>query len=134
MNILPRILNRLSALLFRSYACRNLNFAGHGSYVAYNWSLIHPECISIGNNFFANTNLGLQCFPEYRGKTTSDCRTNGENPKLVIGNNVCMSCNCQISCVNMIIIGDNCLFGDSVFITDNFHGSSSSIEDRKSVV
>ena len=34
--------------------------------------------------------------------------------------------NCHISCCNRITIGDGCLFGANVFITDNFHGDNSS--------
>ena len=44
------------------------------------------------------------------------------NPRLIIGDNVSIMDNCQISCINSIIIGNGCLFGDNVFITDNFHG------------
>ena len=81
--------------------------------------IIGGKNICIGNNFSAGKNLQLQTWQTYRGKPT------GFNPSLVIGDNVSIMTNCHISCINKIEIGDGCLFGDNVFITDNFHGDSS---------
>lgn len=36
-----------------------------------------------------------------------------------------MMSNCHISACTGVKIGDGCLLGDNVFITDNFHGNSS---------
>lgn len=79
-----------------------------------------PQNISIGNNFHAGENLRLASWPFYRGKST------GFMPSLIIGDNVSMMSNCQLSCMNEITIGDGCLFGDNVFITDNLHGKGDS--------
>ena len=129
INFIPRLLNKLSSFFFYRYAIRHFKSCGYNVYVGYNWYLAHPENISIGDNFSANINLRLACSPEYRGKSTSYLRTPNTEPELIIGSNVTMISNCQVSCANKIIIGDGCLFGDNVFVTDNFHGSSSSLAE-----
>ena len=85
--------------------------------VGYNFSVISPECISIGKDFYAEENLKLQAWKRYGDQVFS--------PEIVIGNNVSMMDNCHISCCKKIQIGDGCLFGSNVFITDNFHGNGS---------
>lgn len=82
-----------------------------------NYSFISPQFISLGDNFYAEDNLRLQAWTEYKGQTFS--------PEIIIGNHVSMMENCQISCCNKITIGDGVLFGANVFITDNFHGDNS---------
>jgi UDP-3-O-[3-hydroxymyristoyl] glucosamine N-acyltransferase len=119
MNFIPRLLNKLSSIQFKKYMLKYSKKCGKNPYAAYNWSVIHPEYLSIGDNFSAGTNLRLQCWPD-------DTKT--LKPEFVIGNNVSMICNCQISCANKVIIGDGCLFGDNVFVTDNFHGASTVTE------
>lgn len=86
-------------------------------YIGKNYSIIHPEKISLGNNFSAGDNFVLQAWCLYQGQKF--------NPLIEIGKNVSMMENCQISCCNKITIGDGCLFGANVFITDNFHGDNS---------
>lgn len=87
------------------------------SIIGKNYSIISPDRISIGDNFYAEDNLKIQAWTKYQNQTFT--------PSIEIGNNVSMMGNCQISCCNRIIIGDGCLFGDNVFITDNFHGDNS---------
>lgn len=86
-------------------------------FVGYNFSVISPECISIGNGFYAEDNLKLQAWKRYGDQVFS--------PEIIIGNNVSMMDNCHISCCKKIQIGDGCLLGSNVFITDNFHGNGS---------
>ena len=84
------------------------------------FSVINAECISIGDNFYAEDNLKLQAWKEYDGDTFK--------PEILIGNSVSIMENCQISCCSRVSIGDGCLFGANVFITDNFHGNNSADE------
>ena len=92
---------------------------GSSSFAGKGYKLVGRKYISIGNDFHAGKNLKLQAWDKYMGKQT------GLFPQLIIGNSVTMIDNCQISCMNQIIVGDGCLFGDNIFITDNYHGSSS---------
>lgn len=85
--------------------------------VGYNFTVVTPECISIGNDFYAEENLKLQAWKRYGDLVFF--------PEIIIGNNVSMMDNCHISCCKKIQIGDGCLLGSNVFITDNFHGNGS---------
>lgn len=82
-----------------------------------NYSFVSPHCITIGDNFYAEFNLRLQAWEEYKGQSFS--------PEIIIGNHVSMMENCQVSCCSKISIGDGVLFGANVFVTDNFHGDNS---------
>lgn len=93
------------------------NKLGHIKEIGFRFRIIGPECISIGNNFYAENNLKLQAWKKYKDEFFC--------PEIVIGDNVSIMDSCQISCCNRISIGDGCLFGDNVFITDNLHGRTS---------
>jgi acetyltransferase-like isoleucine patch superfamily enzyme len=41
-----------------------------------------------------------------------------------IGNNVVFNTDVHIGCINSITIGDNCLFGSRIYITDHDHGGT----------
>ena len=61
-----------------------------------------------------------------------DCRIdaiNDEKKTLLIGNNCDFGNFCHISAVNNVIIGDNFLCGDFVFIGDSCHGLYSFVHD-----
>lgn len=122
-DILLRLLNRIAAAGFRKMAARRCRSCGSSPRVAFGWSVVHPECVSIGDGFSASANLRLQAWPEYRGRPT------GFAPELTVGSNVTMISGCHVSCMNRVTIGDGCLFGDNVFVTDNFHGQAASAAD-----
>lgn len=103
---------------------KELKHVGKDSYVGRNFSIHGPEFIDIGDKFRAGRNLKLQAWEFYHGKKT------GTNPALSIGDNVTFMENVQISCLNSIVIGSGTLLGDNVFISDNSHGDSKSLEDR----
>lgn len=83
------------------------------------YSFKGEKFISIGDNFSAGECIMLQAWEEYRGEKT------GYIPALVINSNVSFMGHCHVSCANRIEIGDGVLFGDNVFVTDNFHGDNS---------
>lgn len=87
------------------------------SYIGKNYSVISPDKISIGDDFYAEDNLKIQAWTIYQNQTF--------DPVIDIGGNVSMMENCHISCCNKISIGDGCLLGSNVFVTDNFHGDNS---------
>jgi acetyltransferase-like isoleucine patch superfamily enzyme len=92
---------------------------GSNTCMSVNSEIIGENNISIGDNFSAGKNLKLQVWSQYNGQKLKN------KPLMVIGNNVSLMSNCQISCANEIIVNDGVLMGDNVFITDNFHGSNS---------
>ena len=84
-----------------------------------NFPNIHGyEFIEIGDNFSGGSNLCLECWDSYRNSGKE------YKPELIIGDNVTFTSDTQISCLDKIIIGDGCLFGRHVYVSDNTHGKS----------
>ncbi len=110
---------------FEFYANRKFQYCGKKVRAEDGWNIIGSDYISVGNNFSASRNLRLQVWEKYHDSSTDNCRKKGVLPELKIGCNVSFISNCQVSCVNKVIIGDGCLFGDNVFVTDNYHGCNS---------
>lgn len=98
---------------------KNFKSVGNNLCISVNSEIVGEKNISIGDNFSAGKNLKLQTWNQY-----NDQKLNNK-PSIIIGNNVSLMSNCQISCANEIIVNDGVLMGDNVFITDNFHGSNS---------
>lgn len=111
--MLDRITNQVNRIRWKKLKWNKIG----KSQIGKNFSIISPDRISIGDNFYAEDNLKIQAWTTYQKQTF--------NPFIDIGDNVSMMENCHISCCNRIIIGDGCLFGANVFITDNFHGDNS---------
>lgn len=81
--------------------------------------------ISIGKNFRAGPGLWLEAVTIYREQNFS--------PRIVIGDRVCASHHVHIAAANYVEIGDNCLFGSRVLITDHSHGRYSILHDSPEV-
>lgn len=101
---------------------KKMMHCGKGFAVGIGYNICGERYMHIGDNFTAGKNMILTVYDAYQGHST------GFAPELTIGNNVSFMDNCAISCINMIEIGDGCLFGGNVFITDNFHGNSTKAE------
>ncbi|RLZ12699.1 acyltransferase [Faecalibacter macacae] len=76
------------------------------------------ENVSIGNNFFAYGYLRIETFSEYLDDKFS--------PELIIGDNVNIEQYCHIGCINKVIIEDGVLIASRVYISDHYHGDTSS--------
>ena len=84
-------------------------------YIGKGFIFRRPECIHIENRFYAEDNLRLQVWTE----------SIANDYQIIIGSDVSMMENCQISCCEKVVIGSGTLFGANVFVTDNFHGDCS---------
>jgi len=112
-------ISRLYHKIKWSFATKKLNHVGTKTNAQSGFSVIGHQYIDLGNNFSAGKNFYIQAWKYYNGqelKTT---------PQIKIGDNVSFMDNCHISCVDKVMIGNGVLFGDNVFVTDNFHGDSS---------
>lgn len=98
---------------------KKLKKIGKNVHIGKNYVLLNPTNIEIGENFSASDNFRIRTWEKYNNKDT------GFKPLVKIGDNVTFNDNCFISCLNEINIGNGCLFGDNVFITDNYHGDTS---------
>ncbi len=56
----------------------------------------------------------IEMITEYNGKKTG--------PLLKVGNNVSFNDKVHIGCAKYIEIGDDCLFGSNIYVTDHYHG------------
>jgi acetyltransferase-like isoleucine patch superfamily enzyme len=74
----------------------------------------NPHYISIGRNFSSLNNLRLEAIDDYAGVKFT--------PELVIGNDVSITADCHMGCINKIVIGNNVLIASKVFISDHSHG------------
>jgi len=108
-------MNIINKIIFKRHKFSSL---GKMKYVGKRIKVLAPQYIKIGKNFTIGDNCYLQTWPEYLGKK------NNYIPELTIGDNVSMMSNCHISCMNKVMIGNGCLLGDNVYITDNFHGNN----------
>ena len=114
INFLVKVINRISSNSVKRKIC----IVGDRSFFWRSTSVVGGEFIHIGNDFHGGKNLKLQTW-----KTNGIGIQNTTSPQLIIGNECSVQDNCQISCSNRIRIGDGCLLGDNVMITDNSHGS-----------
>lgn len=117
--VFPKIVGLHSRMTFLMYASK-LKKLGKNASCGTGLIIKGPEYISIGDNFSAGRNLLLQAWDNYEGEVFT--------PDLQIGNQVVLTDYIQISCCKKVKIGDNCLVGGNVYISDNTHGTSSSLD------
>lgn len=95
-------------------------YCGENVYVGKIGTIAGSQYISIADN----TRLG-----DYIYITAWDCVNNVHySPSIAIGKNCCFGAFNHITCINQIYIGDACLTGKWVTITDNNHGDMISSE------
>jgi acetyltransferase-like isoleucine patch superfamily enzyme len=117
----PKIANGIPSIFTIMYSGRvRKSFArcGDNNYISCPIYLIGDKNISIGEHFVAFARLRIEAHVRYKGQNFS--------PKIVIGNNVSVNYDCHIGCIEKIIIGNNVLIASRVFITDHFHGDTTS--------
>lgn len=76
-----------------------------------------PPQLVIGSNFFSSGPVWLEAVAEYEGYQF--------DPRIVIGDGVRTSPRLHVSSILRIRIGNDCLFGENVFIADHQHGATS---------
>lgn len=89
-------------------------FIGNNISIPSPYMIKNPQYISIGDNFFALSNLRIEAWDEYEGRRFY--------PEIFIGNNVIMNTDIHIGCINKVDIGDNVMFASRIYISDHSHG------------
>lgn len=117
MKILKKIINAFNRLSW-IIQIKKMKCVGKNCKCQKGFSIIGEQFISIGDEFKGGENVSIHAWDKYNNKT------NPNKPKIIIGNNVSMTKNCYISCVDKIVIGDGVLMGVNSFITDNLHGNN----------
>lgn len=104
----------IGRLLLRSalYSC------GAGFRPGRRIDVMNPGRISIGDNFSTASSVRLHAWESYQGVPIP------EQPVVLlkIGSGVFINERSYITCAFGVTIGDNCLFGSNVLVTDNSHG------------
>lgn len=85
-------------------------------------SLIGPQCMKIGRSTAFGDCLYLTAWTSFLDQKFT--------PEIIIGNDCCFGAYNHITAINKIVIGDGCLTGKWVTISDNNHGTTS-LEDLK---
>lgn len=76
---------------------------------------IGTRAISIGPYSAIKRHAWLEAIFQYNGQVF--------NPRIVVGSHFLASERLHVSCVERVEIGDNCLFGSGVYISDHNHGA-----------
>ena len=112
MELYFRIKNKIYSTLFRSIFSSKFKSFGKKSNIYYPLSLSGMKNIQIGNNVNILNKVWLAAVP-HTGETICEIK---------IGNGSCLGHFNHIYATNSIIIGENVLTADKVYITDNLHG------------
>lgn len=88
-----------------------------GSYIGYGARIIGSRAISVRGHAYINRDCWIEAVHRFRGQKFS--------PRISIGRGLSVSDRLHLSCVGRIEVGDDCLFGSGVYISDHNHGSYS---------
>lgn len=83
-----------------------------------------PQCISIGDGTSFGDWIYLTAWNSYNCIIDGVEQKQSLRPELTIGEKCCFGAFNHITCTNKITIGDGCLTGKWVTITDNSHGDT----------
>lgn len=108
--------NNVKASIFWRSTSKNLAYVGKHCYVDKGLQLRGAKYINIGDRFCAGKGITLQAWDSYESQKFS--------PQIIIGNDVMLTDYVQISCIDKVVLGDNLLVGQDVYISDNSHGST----------
>lgn len=90
---------------------------GVGFGLGKDYSILNPQFMQFGNNFWASHRLRIEAIEEYEKQKYS--------PSIRIGDNVSFGTDVHIGCIDKVEIGNNCLLASRIYITDHDHGDTS---------
>ena len=106
----------LNSYFYSGWISRTFNIANSGLFVQGDINIEGGQYISVGKNFQVLKRLRIAAI-DFHNRTKYQ-------PEIIIGNNVIMNNDCNIACINKIVIGNNVLIASRVLITDHYHGNS----------
>ncbi len=92
-----------ASLGYRVAACKRLAVMG-------------SEYMKVGDYCYFGPDCRIEAWAQYLGQTFS--------PLIELGKDVRINSTCHIGAINRITIGEQCLLGSNVFITDHAHGKN----------
>jgi len=115
INTLVTLIRRIARFSETQYIRAVLKSCGRNFRLESGARVLHPEFISISDDVTINSYIWFSVVP----------LTGGENaPSLEIGKGAYIGRFVTIACTNRIVIGQDVMISDRVFITDTFHGFS----------
>lgn len=99
---------------------KRLKRVGGNFFLGKDYTVVNPQCISIGDGFGAKERFRIEAICRYEGDEFT--------PEIIIGNDVIFNTDIHIGCIDRIEIGDNCLFASRIYISDHDHGKTNFTE------
>lgn len=90
------------------------SFGAAGLYLGPACRVLGGRHVSFGKGVYAERNLWLEAVASYRSQRFS--------PRVTIGDYVCFSDGVHISSIQSVSIGNHCLFGSHIYVSDHNHG------------
>lgn len=112
------LINKKYFFLYSQFLSKRFRFCGASVHFEKIYLLVGGKYISIGKNSSIQRGCYLTAWDQYKDQRFL--------PEIVIGNNVNIGAFNHITAINKIVIGDGCLTGKWVTITDNSHGDAHS--------
>lgn len=109
---LVRLVNTVLSRTFARLNGRLLRWSE--SSVPWGSKIVGTRFIHVESGFFASGRIWVEAVTNYEGQRFS--------PRISLGKNVRSSPNLHISAISNVTIGDDCLLGSNVLISDNAHG------------
>jgi len=107
--------SRLAARVsFRSYVAN----VGSIRTISFPFNVVGGDHITVGEQFASGPGLRLEAWERHNGILYS--------PTIVIGNDVAFGWSCHVGAIGALVIGNKCIIGSGVLITDHNHGDISS--------
>jgi acetyltransferase-like isoleucine patch superfamily enzyme len=98
----------------RGYFRRAVGRVGSNCVVHDPCHLLNPQCVTIGENFFAFGGTRIEAVDSWASQLFS--------PRILIGDRVQLNYDVHIGAIGTLIIGNDVLIGSRVLITDHSHG------------
>lgn len=119
--IKPRWINKINKyvqLFYTSWIRKEFAQCGDKCMIGKFSYLLGTKYICIGDNARIGMGCVFEAYDNYNPTKQSF------NPKIQLGDNICIGDHNHITCINKVVIGNGVTTGRRVFITDNSHGNS----------
>ena len=103
---------------------RSLKSIGKDSHLGTNCHITGGQYIEVGNHVTCGRGLLLEAWDYYNHKYLG-------KPEIVIHDHVTFTEYTHISAVNKVEIGEGCLFGRYVYVSDNDHGDCNDVHNKE---
>lgn len=110
------LFQKKKALYEKTMLISQFKKVGEAFKISKDYYISNPKYIEIGNRFSALERLRMEAIEVYGDQKFT--------PSIRLGNNISFNNDVHIGCINLIEIGDNCLFASRIYITDHNHGDT----------